>query len=362
MKKIGRNELCWCGSGKKFKKCHLNREQEEKYSFPRLAAELKSKAQHKECLHPKASKNNCSNRIIAAHTIQKAGPLKHITDSSNHVCVFRLNQNNGNFEKTRIGWGIASTFQGFCSTHDKELFTCIEDKEFLSTKEQCFTVGYRSYAMEYFKKISVNKGLSFLVDKIDRGFNPTYQQLIQKDFSTMGKGFQHGIADFKTTLDLYTKQFVLNDFSPFSALVFKFSGALNIVVSGCFSPEFSIDGTRLQHLNDRTPFIENISINSIVTNDAHLIVFSWPKEFLSCQKFADSLQEVKDVMLSTYLIELMFNYIENTYFNEEWFDGLLKEKQLRLMELAKKVNQYGQPIKFSDNNYVNWCLDSVIRY
>ena len=22
--KLGRNDLCWCGSGKKYKKCHLN--------------------------------------------------------------------------------------------------------------------------------------------------------------------------------------------------------------------------------------------------------------------------------------------------------------------------------------------------
>ncbi|HEX9654043.1 MAG TPA: SEC-C metal-binding domain-containing protein, partial [bacterium] len=24
--KIGRNDPCWCGSGKKFKRCHLGRE------------------------------------------------------------------------------------------------------------------------------------------------------------------------------------------------------------------------------------------------------------------------------------------------------------------------------------------------
>ncbi|MBW1828638.1 MAG: SEC-C domain-containing protein, partial [Deltaproteobacteria bacterium] len=28
MKKIGRNELCPCGSGKKFKNCHLGKEDE----------------------------------------------------------------------------------------------------------------------------------------------------------------------------------------------------------------------------------------------------------------------------------------------------------------------------------------------
>lgn len=27
---IGRNDVCWCGSGKKYKKCHLHKD-EEKY-------------------------------------------------------------------------------------------------------------------------------------------------------------------------------------------------------------------------------------------------------------------------------------------------------------------------------------------
>ncbi|HFT8046801.1 TPA: SEC-C metal-binding domain-containing protein [Klebsiella pneumoniae] len=31
MAKIGRNDSCWCGSGKKYKKCHLGREKEKKY-------------------------------------------------------------------------------------------------------------------------------------------------------------------------------------------------------------------------------------------------------------------------------------------------------------------------------------------
>lgn len=26
--KVGRNKPCWCGSGKKYKYCHLNRDQE----------------------------------------------------------------------------------------------------------------------------------------------------------------------------------------------------------------------------------------------------------------------------------------------------------------------------------------------
>ncbi|WP_429187944.1 SEC-C metal-binding domain-containing protein [Aeromonas veronii] len=51
MRKTGRNEPCWCGSGQKYKKCHLNRSTEETLSINRLIAELKSKTFHKECMH-----------------------------------------------------------------------------------------------------------------------------------------------------------------------------------------------------------------------------------------------------------------------------------------------------------------------
>ena len=29
MPDIGRNDICWCGSGKKYKKCHLSKDEEK---------------------------------------------------------------------------------------------------------------------------------------------------------------------------------------------------------------------------------------------------------------------------------------------------------------------------------------------
>jgi len=29
VKDLGRNELCWCGSGKKYKKCHLSEDEKK---------------------------------------------------------------------------------------------------------------------------------------------------------------------------------------------------------------------------------------------------------------------------------------------------------------------------------------------
>jgi hypothetical protein len=144
MTKTGRNEPCWCGSGKKYKKCHLGRENEPPHSFARLFAEMKLKTRHKQCLHPEASYQECSTRIIDAHTIQKSGPLKRIVDDTSHVLTFSRDS-NGHFKTEKIGWQKASTFKGFCSKHDKQMFSCIEDEPFIGTLEQCFIgLGHRS--------------------------------------------------------------------------------------------------------------------------------------------------------------------------------------------------------------------------
>jgi uncharacterized protein YecA (UPF0149 family) len=30
VRKLGRNDLCWCGSGKKYKRCHLEEDEKKK--------------------------------------------------------------------------------------------------------------------------------------------------------------------------------------------------------------------------------------------------------------------------------------------------------------------------------------------
>jgi hypothetical protein len=43
---LGRNDLCWCGSGKKYKKCHLSKDsanQREEAHAARVAAQIRQR-------------------------------------------------------------------------------------------------------------------------------------------------------------------------------------------------------------------------------------------------------------------------------------------------------------------------------
>ncbi len=154
-KKLGRNDLCWCGSGKKFKKCHLNRERQPPENPFEAFKKTFAFNRKQVCLHPEAPKE-CSEKVIRAHTIQRGSSLKRIAEDG-HVFGFAydlkaLDLNKGNIGIKRVGINQASTFSGFCGHHDNLTFAPVENEPFTATDEQCFLLGYRAMCRELYQK------------------------------------------------------------------------------------------------------------------------------------------------------------------------------------------------------------------
>ena len=77
-KRLGRNDPCWCGSHKKFKKCHLAREKQQPIEWWDAAHEFRKAFSTKDCLAPEPLKDNCSPTTVRAHTVPKSGSLNKI--------------------------------------------------------------------------------------------------------------------------------------------------------------------------------------------------------------------------------------------------------------------------------------------
>jgi hypothetical protein len=147
---IGRNDLCWCGSMKKYKYCHLNRSQEEPI-LPVIALKIHRQLFQKGyCLHAQADPHTCVMPIVKAHTIQRNGGLSQIALNGN-VYSFATGHNlhHGVLAEAKvIGINQASTFNGFCKMHDEKTFEPIEKHPFQST----FLLAYRALCREIFLK------------------------------------------------------------------------------------------------------------------------------------------------------------------------------------------------------------------
>ena len=119
--KLGRNDKCWCGSGKKYKKCHLDREKQLPVSLDEVIRRHLKVLGKGRCFAPDASASTCSGDIIKAHTIRRSGDLKGIS-SGGHVynCLLHgklLDESKFDPESNpyRVGIKEASTFAGFAS-------------------------------------------------------------------------------------------------------------------------------------------------------------------------------------------------------------------------------------------------------
>ncbi|MCP4049845.1 MAG: SEC-C domain-containing protein, partial [bacterium] len=159
--KLKRNDPCWCGSGKKYKKCHLNQEVTEPPSLNKLIQYSKKVFNKKVCLHPNAEKT-CLKNIVRAHTVQKSGGLSHIAECGKVLqfvpSVASLYKGNTGIIPSKIGIKTASTINGFCNKHDNEIFRPIDTNEFIPCLEHAFLVGYRSLCRDlYYKQAQVNE-------------------------------------------------------------------------------------------------------------------------------------------------------------------------------------------------------------
>ncbi|MCH8967318.1 MAG: SEC-C domain-containing protein [Planctomycetes bacterium] len=70
--KYARNDPCWCGSGLKFKKCHLDREGQARPSRQDVLKRFRALQTRSRCYHPEASGDRCSQGAVNAHTVPRA--------------------------------------------------------------------------------------------------------------------------------------------------------------------------------------------------------------------------------------------------------------------------------------------------
>lgn len=224
---IGRNELCLCGSGKKFKKCCWNLINIKKKTIEdsinnicikQAIDEVYKKAKKSECLYP-----NCSEKTINSHTVQKNGILKLLSEN-NQVCHNFVNLNRYSFKKLtendlnnsfiihkdkslKIGdycinnnleffkdyINNVSTFKGFCNYHDSLIFGDIEfdslmNITFSNSDKEVFLYCYRLFAYFYtHEEIKLKISQTLFKNNINYFYNKKCIKTIKADINSFNK-------------------------------------------------------------------------------------------------------------------------------------------------------------------------------
>ena len=347
-KKLGRNEKCWCGSGKKFKWCHLEREAQirptKQEAFKRFIKEYN----RGRCLHPAAGFGTCSHKIISAHAIQRRGGLSliarqgHVYSHLSQGVHFHSSKWSPNSKPGSMGIGNASTFRGFCSRHDDELFAPIEKDPFKGTAEQIALLGYRAICNELLAK-EFNLCLDNLARDFDKGEPTPYQQLHQHALTVRDLGVNKSIDEIRTLKSHYEEMLLEKNFNRLGYYVVSFHNTPEVMCSGIAQATHDFQGKKIDELGHLEIPANWLAFSLIATDDGGAAIFSWPTDHRQSYNALMTLNDLTDADQPHAIIRFTFEFFENTYFSPDWWDGLERQVQmeLRVRQLRELPDLWG---------------------
>ena len=325
-KKIGRNDPCWCGSGIKYKKCHLNREAQKSIDYWKVSKEFKDEFSVQKCCAPDSFHNECSKKIVKAHTVPKSSSLKAIARNGHvyglAISLENIRRHDGKLIPELIGINRASTFSGFCNIHDDAIFAPIEKQEFSDLPEHCFLLAYRAFTRECYTKNAM-ANLSQLRKSLDKGKPIERQMDIQTIAFLMDIGVITAVKDNEHHKNIFDSYLENNDYSSVRALVLELDAAPPVMMSGAVNPDFDFNGNRIQDLMELEEIPDIISLTSFFDGSKGRIVFSWlENSHQSCKMLLESFLNKPEHELAKYVVQYMFNNFENVFVAPEWWEEL----------------------------------------
>lgn len=343
--KIGRNDPCPCGSGKKFKNCCLRKNRYQSNRFAEFAAYVDEMSRG-VCSAPPQLKAGCSAKFARAHTVQKASLRQIATDG--HVLSFVPNPTNlekygSSLRPQRRGIRHASTFTGFCTKHDDAVFAPLEKVPFIGTREQCFLLAYRALARELYLKKGVLRYWDTRSSRLslERGIP---KELVLAPVAEFLKGTTKAKNDIESHKLEYDHALSTKEYNEVKAYVVELSKPPPVMCSGGIFPEHTFTGERLQVLGNGPKRPSQIYFSSFADTTSGFVVFAWLDDGLDhCDRLVDSLQEVPNSDLSDSLLRFFFECCENVHIQPCWWVSLPKQAQEMLIEHMDVSSDFGPP-------------------
>jgi len=347
MAKFRRNDPCWCGSGEKYKNCHLRRSDESPLPFEAIASQARSAAAFRTCLHPGAGSQTCG-KVISAHTLQRSRVLSAIADRENHVLTFYPPEPkpDGGLNLHRRGWRQSSTFTAFCNKHDTQAFAPLEAVPFTGTQEQIFLIAYRAICWELHQKRRATLASPAVRRLIDRGQPEFVQQRIQSVLGVQEAGFSKGLSELSELKEKMDAALVSGDYAGFDTLELTLEGQLGIASTGAITPNQTISGKHIQTLHDDSKPMQWLAFGVDIRDNRPVFLFFWHKQHEATRTYVEEILALDPKARATFLTQFVFAHCENTYFSNTWWNALSNAEQRHLELLMANSNPYYFPPQY----------------
>lgn len=324
----GANEPCWCGSGKKFKKCHYNRTERPPVSLSDAHLQFKKAVHTKRCLHWDAG-INCDGGAIRAHGVQKNGHLSRIARAG-EVYVFdeslpRIAKNQ-EMAVCRKGISVAGTFNGFCAKHDSATFAPLEQVPYACTRQQVALLGYRAICKEVLGKL-INKSLVPTLREADRG-KPVGRQIAHQDrVSNYEFSLDAGGDDAMQDKQRIEQTLKIADFSNLHCCCIYTDVPPPVAFSYSWLIECDFAGNRLQEaaLRDPNARPDSIWVATVSTESGGAVVFGWIGGSQIALQLVESLVALPTDRIPDACLRFAFEFALDCCIAPDWWDQMTPE-------------------------------------
>lgn len=331
MSKNGRNDPCACGSGKKYKRCHLPIEESARIRPHEAEGKLRKKISRARCMAKDRGLGDCSNKVIGAHTISKSSSLSRIAVDghvySTKVSFSDLEKSGGEIRPMRVGINKVSVFPGFCGFHDAELFRVVDAPLPKIDARFCEVAAFRAFSKELYLKeelISSEEDLRFF----ESGMRAAEWQFVRNLMTSLDTGRELAASELESYVASLSEVIAGRLESDWVHFVVRMKGAtMPILVSAPFQPGVLPDGTQLQALGNLEVPCESVCISAVATDEGGAFVISCRSSDKKSMQFLDAVRSVDRELLPKFLIGLAFEMAENIAISPRWWDSLSAEHQ-----------------------------------
>ncbi len=365
---IGRNEPCPCGSGRKYKKCHLDRESARPIPYHETAKQLLSfRAGEKKCLYPSTG-TSCTGKVIRAHTISRSVALSRIARAGKVYQLdtnpFTIRKHEGEPQLTLENIASATTFTGFCSPHDNQLFDPVDKGSLTPTPEQALLLHYRALCRELYVK-SPNVETNELLRDADRGKSVSIQQMVQGYVSARGMAIAESLAQLESDKAVCDQAILNQDFSVLKGAFVRFRKTPTLACSGYTQPTCDFNGSEIQDIADMSKPCFNLSFTLLPNDNGGLAVFAWlPDADGPCRKFVQSFMNLDAGRKSDALVQYVFDSFENFAAEPQWWEYLAAEAKDGLKMLLLNWTEISFAVDSStlipgSTRFADWEVETV---
>jgi len=328
-----RNIPCWCGSGKKYKKCHSGRERQPRATRSDAIDALRASESRRLCLHPAASIDTCTGDIVRAHSVQRS-LVRRIARNGK---VYSPTRDFGDLYRVQDeiplrlrGLNEVTTFTGFCKRHDTELFRPIEMHDVRACQEHACLLAYRASSREYYHKHGMVSMEQF-AKSLDRGRSISRQVAHQDWTSEWFTAARSGLADLAIGHDELANAISAGDYSCMDYFVLWLESPPQVMCSFATQPDWGFDARPIQNLRNVNAPAESIYGTALCSGDCGCFFFTWLRRGRAvCVELVNSLLTLSSDRIPDALIAFEFCVSDNLCIGPDWWESLDEDVKVKL--------------------------------